>query len=180
MRLRCLAESNRWVAAGTYEQIKQTCKLYRVYFSTPPDIKAGQDYLVDHSIYFYLMGTFSKPNLRSLLGSYHYYIIALARDLYLCGRQFFTWGEPHACRGGLDGFDPPPPLVVNSFLVSLVFTRLMVAIPCPSLSWGRGIWIVQLDPEGDFVEALGKQHTSEQAAKIISDHVGDWKGPLKR
>lgn len=42
---------------GTYEQIKQTCKLYRVYFSTPPDLKPGQDYLVDHSIYFYLMGT---------------------------------------------------------------------------------------------------------------------------
>lgn len=40
--------------------------------------------------------------------------------------------------------------------------------------------MVQLDPEGDFVEALGKQHTSEQAAKIIGDHVGDWKGPLKR
>lgn len=133
---RCLAESNRRVAAGTYEQIKQTCKSYRVYFSTPPDIKAGQDYLVDHSIYFYLMGTFSKPNLRSLLGSYHYYIIALARDLYLCGRQFFTWGGPHACRGG---FDPP---LVNSFLVSLIFTRLMVAISCPSLLGERGIWVV--------------------------------------
>jgi len=43
--------------AGTYDQIKQTCKSYRVYFSTPPEIKPGQDYLVDHSIYFYLMGT---------------------------------------------------------------------------------------------------------------------------
>lgn len=42
---------------GTYDQIKQTCKSYRVYFSTPPEIKPGQDYLVDHSIYFYLMGT---------------------------------------------------------------------------------------------------------------------------
>jgi len=42
---------------GTYDQIKQLCKAYRVYFSTPPDIEPGQDYLVDHSIYFYLMGT---------------------------------------------------------------------------------------------------------------------------
>ena len=41
---------------GTYEQIKHVCKEYRVYFSTPKDIKPGEDYLVDHSIYFYLMG----------------------------------------------------------------------------------------------------------------------------
>jgi protein SCO1/2 len=44
---------------GEYEEVKQTCKVYRVYFSTPPNVKSGQDYLVDHSIYFYLMGTFS-------------------------------------------------------------------------------------------------------------------------
>ena len=43
---------------GTWEQIKATCKAYRVYFSTPSDVKPGQDYLVDHSIYFYLMGTY--------------------------------------------------------------------------------------------------------------------------
>jgi protein SCO1/2 len=42
---------------GEYDEIKKTCKEYRVYFSTPPTLKAGQDYLVDHSIYFYLMGT---------------------------------------------------------------------------------------------------------------------------
>ncbi|CAN6674041.1 protein Sco1p, mitochondrial [Trichomonascus vanleenenianus] len=40
---------------GTYDDIKQTCKHYRVYFSTPADLKPGQDYLVDHSIFFYLM-----------------------------------------------------------------------------------------------------------------------------
>lgn len=40
---------------GTYEQVKHTCKQYRVYFSTPPNVKPGQDYLVDHSIFFYLM-----------------------------------------------------------------------------------------------------------------------------
>ena len=44
---------------GEYEEIKQTCKEYRVYFSTPPELKPGQDYLVDHSIYFYLMGMFA-------------------------------------------------------------------------------------------------------------------------
>lgn len=40
---------------GLYEAIKSVCKKYRVYFSTPPDVKPGQDYLVDHSIFFYLM-----------------------------------------------------------------------------------------------------------------------------
>ncbi|KAK3330534.1 SCO1/SenC-domain-containing protein [Apodospora peruviana] len=75
---------------GTYDQIKAMCKAYRVYFSTPTEVKPGQDYLVDHSIYFYLM-----------------------------------------------------------------------------------------DPEGDFVEALGRQHSPDQAAKIILDHMKDWKGQLK-
>ena len=40
---------------GSYEAVKSTCKKFRVYFSTPPDVKPGQDYLVDHSIFFYLM-----------------------------------------------------------------------------------------------------------------------------
>ncbi|PLW40910.1 hypothetical protein PCASD_10746 [Puccinia coronata f. sp. avenae] len=31
------------------------CKVYHVYFSTPPNVKPGKDYLVDHSILFYLM-----------------------------------------------------------------------------------------------------------------------------
>jgi protein SCO1 len=70
---------------GTWEAIKDVCKKYRVYFSTPENVKKGQDYLVDHSIYFYLM-----------------------------------------------------------------------------------------DPEGDFVEAIGRQHSPEQAAGIILGHVGDW------
>lgn len=46
---------------GPYEHIKHMCKVYRVYFSTPPNAKATDDYLVDHSIYFYLLdpdGTF--------------------------------------------------------------------------------------------------------------------------
>ncbi|KAF8534224.1 SCO1/SenC-domain-containing protein, partial [Trichophaea hybrida] len=76
---------------GTYDQIKQICKDYRVYFSTPPGLQPGQDYLVDHSIYFYLM-----------------------------------------------------------------------------------------DPEGDFVEALGRQHTPEAAARVIGDHIKDWKKPLRK
>ncbi|KAK9455623.1 SCO1/SenC-domain-containing protein [Dipodascopsis uninucleata] len=40
---------------GTWEEVKACCKAYRVYFSTPPDVKPGQDYIVDHSIFFYLM-----------------------------------------------------------------------------------------------------------------------------
>ncbi|GJE83951.1 SCO1 protein [Phanerochaete sordida] len=40
---------------GDYNTVKQTCKAYRVYFSTPPDAKPTDDYLVDHSIFFYFM-----------------------------------------------------------------------------------------------------------------------------
>ena len=74
---------------GTWQEVKDVCKVYRVYFSTPPDVQPGQDYLVDHSIYFYLM-----------------------------------------------------------------------------------------DPDGDFVEAIGRNFTEEAAAKVINDHVSDWKGKV--
>jgi len=40
---------------GPHESIKATCKAYRVYFSTPPDADPKGDYLVDHSIFVYLM-----------------------------------------------------------------------------------------------------------------------------
>lgn len=93
---------------GTWEQVKQCCKAYRVYFSTPPHVKPGQDYLVDHSIYFYLMG-----ELLSL---------------------------PSAAR----------------------------------------ILTDRKDPEGDFIEVVGRQHTAAQGAKIIADHIGDWEGFIDR
>ena len=72
---------------GTYDQIKAICKAYRVYFSTPSNVVPGQDYLVDHSIYFYVM-----------------------------------------------------------------------------------------DPDGDFVEALGRQHSPDEGANVILEHMNDWKG----
>src|SRR5271155_2661584 len=50
---------------GSWADIQAVCKAFRVYFSTPPDVKPGQDYLVDHSIFFYLMGF--SPNFRSLM-----------------------------------------------------------------------------------------------------------------
>jgi len=77
---------------GDYEQVKATCKAFRVYFSTPKDVLPGQDYLVDHSIYFYLMGklhilrthgqslipesqtlrvTLSRPSVETSLSSRH-------------------------------------------------------------------------------------------------------------
>ncbi|CCF57080.1 hypothetical protein KAFR_0C00850 [Kazachstania africana CBS 2517] len=40
---------------GEYDDIKNICKQYRVYFSTPQNVRPDQDYLVDHSIFFYLM-----------------------------------------------------------------------------------------------------------------------------
>ena len=75
---------------GTYDDIKRMCKAYRVYFSTPEHVAPGKDYLVDHSIYFYVM-----------------------------------------------------------------------------------------DPEGEFVEALGRQHSPDEAAKIILSHMKDWTGKWK-
>jgi len=36
------------------------------------------------------------------------------------------------------------------------------------------------DPEGDFVEAIGRNFTPEQAAKVISDHIKDWRGSLDK
>ncbi len=77
---------------GTWEQTKNVCKQYRVYFSTPQDVKPNEeDYLVDHSIYFYVM-----------------------------------------------------------------------------------------DPEGDFVECIGRQDTPESAAGIVLQHVRDWKKEGKK
>lgn len=40
---------------GDYAATKAVCKAYRVYFSTPPNADPNGDYLVDHSIYVYLM-----------------------------------------------------------------------------------------------------------------------------
>ncbi|KAF8875330.1 h-sco1 [Gymnopilus junonius] len=40
---------------GEYADTKAVCKAYRVYFSTPPDADPKGDYLVDHSIFVYLM-----------------------------------------------------------------------------------------------------------------------------
>ncbi|KAJ7067789.1 h-sco1 [Mycena amicta] len=40
---------------GSYQEVKAMCKAYRVYFSTPPNTTADDDYLVDHSIFVYLM-----------------------------------------------------------------------------------------------------------------------------
>ena len=72
--------------------MKNVCKQYRVYFSTPPNVQPGEeDYLVDHSIYFYVM-----------------------------------------------------------------------------------------DPEGDFVECIGRQNTAEDGAAIIAQHIKDWKREGKK
>ena len=40
---------------GDYASTKSVCKAYRVYFSTPPNADPKGDYLVDHSIFVYLM-----------------------------------------------------------------------------------------------------------------------------
>lgn len=40
---------------GTPEQIKRACQRYRVYYSAPDFEEGKDDYLVDHSVFFYLM-----------------------------------------------------------------------------------------------------------------------------
>ncbi|KAL0074771.1 SCO1/SenC-domain-containing protein [Phycomyces blakesleeanus] len=40
---------------GSQEEIKKVAKLFRVYVSSPPALSEDDDYLVDHSIFFYLM-----------------------------------------------------------------------------------------------------------------------------
>lgn len=45
---------------GDYADIKAVCKAYRVYFSTPPNADPKGDYLVDHSIFIYLMDPTGK------------------------------------------------------------------------------------------------------------------------
>ncbi|WBW72528.1 mitochondrial copper chaperone for cytochrome c oxidase Sco1 [Schizosaccharomyces osmophilus] len=41
---------------GTHDEIQDICKKFRVYFSTPKDVDpVKDDYLVDHSVFFYLM-----------------------------------------------------------------------------------------------------------------------------
>lgn len=60
---------------GTWQQVKDACRAYRVYFSTPEGAKPGTDYLVDHSIYFYLMGMF------------------LILTIYPCELWMMGWGE---------------------------------------------------------------------------------------
>lgn len=39
----------------------------------------------------------------------------------------------------------------------------------------HSIYFYLMDPDGDFVEAIGRQHSAEQAARIISNHMNDWK-----
>lgn len=51
---------------GLYDNVKKACKQYRVYFSTPPDVKPGQDYLVDHLIFFYVMD--SEGGFQGVIG----------------------------------------------------------------------------------------------------------------
>lgn len=40
---------------GSEEEIKKVAKAYRVYYSAPEPDPNDQDYLVDHSIFFFLM-----------------------------------------------------------------------------------------------------------------------------
>ncbi|MCJ1452731.1 Cu-binding protein [Mycoblastus sanguinarius] len=52
----------------------------------------------------------------------------------------------------------------------------------PGLVGLTGTWeqIKDTYPEGDFVEAIGRQHSAERAAKIIVEHMFDWKGGVKQ
>ncbi|AOA64590.1 Copper-binding protein [Komagataella phaffii CBS 7435] len=72
---------------GTYDKIKECCKNFRVYFSTPRDVKAGQDYLVDHSIFFYLMDKEGE-------------------FIDVLGRQYDASGAVEKIKGHIDAYVP--------------------------------------------------------------------------
>ena len=40
---------------GSYDDIKEMCRKYKVFFSTPRDADLHSDYIVDHSTFFYLL-----------------------------------------------------------------------------------------------------------------------------
>ncbi len=43
---------------------------------------------------------------------------------------------------------------------------------------GLGWWLTDrlvLDPDGEFIEAIGRQHSAESAAEIILGHMSDWR-----
>lgn len=40
---------------GSYDDIKEMCRKYKVFFSTPRDADPHSDYIVDHSTFFYLL-----------------------------------------------------------------------------------------------------------------------------
>lgn len=116
---------------GTWEQVRQVCKAYRVYFSTPEGVKPGMDYLVDHSIYFYLMGEFSGTG-------------------------------------------------VFQFPLPSLFTFEDIGTTVDSNQWlTRSSSFRSVDPEGDFIEAIGRQHSAAKAARIIKEHMSDWKDGKK-
>lgn len=110
---------------GSYDAIKQVCKDYRVYFSTPPHLKAGQDYLVDHSIYFYLMGMLSSCS------------------------ESDRWLESLKC-------------IDLDIAGSSTFADIIA------------------DPDGDFVEALGRHLSPADCTRIIEGHLKDWKGEIDK
>lgn len=39
----------------------------------------------------------------------------------------------------------------------------------------HSIYFYVMDPEGDFVECIGRQDTPESAAAIILEHIKDWR-----
>jgi protein SCO1/2 len=62
---------------GDYESVKRACKSYRVYFSTPPDAKPTEDYLVDHRYVtsFLFISHFIEEKSRAL--AYVQYLLLL-------------------------------------------------------------------------------------------------------
>ena len=42
----------------------------------------------------------------------------------------------------------------------------------------HSIYFYLMDPEGDFVEAVGRQHSAEEGARLIEGHMRDWRGRI--
>lgn len=44
----------------------------------------------------------------------------------------------------------------------------------------HSIYFYVMDPEGDFVECIGRQDTPESAAGIVLEHIRDWRKEGKK
>lgn len=87
---------------GPYQAIKDMCRTYRVYFSTPPDKKPGEDYLVDHSMSVSFLRCILPFEMLTALGTGQILLPHVAKRLL----RRRLWTDLHQRRGAREGPEP--------------------------------------------------------------------------